>query len=359
MALSKFADGSCFVPIRSGQTCPVCGSRTGRCAEFYNTDGEKAFYRCKYKESSRHSNGWYLHLVSEIDGINTTKRPSETLQLHRPLEFEITEEILDLRDKVYRKMRDLIREYLDKTLYQDDEENLLRRGLTEAEIERMGVFSVPKGNILFKVSRKLVNLFGEDTLLKVAGFIKTQKGVMMKGYIKGNKVDGFFVPYSDYKGRLTGLQIRLKTPVMDDSGKQVRYFWFSSKQARSGSPIDYYVPSKVKREDVLMVIEGGLKAKIASEKLSYKTLALAGVSNYNNLVKALQELELRTCTQYKIITAYDMDKFSNEEVMKAEETLISLLKGTGHQVATAEWDEVQKGIDDAYQAKLEISFKLI
>ena len=67
MAVTLCENGK-FVPIRSGEVCPVCGSKKGRCSAFYENDGELAFYRCKYKESHRSSNGWYIHTAYEVHG---------------------------------------------------------------------------------------------------------------------------------------------------------------------------------------------------------------------------------------------------------------------------------------------------
>lgn len=382
MALTQFADGSFFVPIRSGQRCPVCSSKKGRCSEFYNQEGKKVLYRCKYKTSERPSNGWYLHLVKDIDGINPSEVEFQVLPEIK--EVELTQETLELRNKVYRRFRELIKKYEGSYLQKEDMKELLSRGLNENQILKMGFFSVPstkkkvwsdKGNHKIKlttaITKTLTEEFGPENLLKVPGFIKCKNKnggefVSFKTSIKDSNEDsfrdirGYFIPYHNVQGLLVALQYRLTEPVYDERGKKMRYFWYSSTQARSGSPIDCYLPDVVRKEDILLVTEGATKGKIACEKLGYQGLFEAGVSNYRRLLKNIQALEHFTGMRYKIILALDMDKDENEEVQRAEECTISMLKATGHQIAVAYWDgKKAKGIDDALQMNLNISYKLI
>lgn len=386
MAIAKFANGSMFVPIRSGHNCPVCGSKKGRCAEFYNSDGELVFYRCKYKTSDKFSNGWYIHLSKDINGYDTS---SKVVYLNSVEETPITHDILVLRDKVYRMFRELTKKYLGSYLTADDMKDLTNRGLNEMQILKMGFFSVPSmdkevwADCNFKVkmqtaiSKSLEEEFGAENLLKVPGFVKrknknSSEFVSFKTFRINPeddsfmKIKGYFIPYFNIEGLLVGLQYRLTEKVYDEKGKPMRYFWYSSEQARSGAPIDYYVPTKVVRDDILLVTEGGTKGKIASEKLGFKGVFEAGVHNYKNLVKNIQVLETMNDFKYKIILALDIDKYTvvDDEgrypVLEAENKTISLLKSAGHQIAIAEWNgKKAKGIDDALKLDLKISYNLI
>lgn len=378
MGVTRYADGSYFQPIRSGQACPVCGSRNGRCSVFVNSEGEAIFYKCKYSPSDRVANdGWYMHFEKDV------KTDSKVVYLPNVKETPITLENLKLRDKVYRRFRELTKKYLGSYLLEEDMKNLTDRGLNEMQIIKMGFFSVPSiskevysdsGNFKIKVQTAISNaLFDEfgSELLKVPGFIK-RKGrngseyISFKNSFKDSEKDkftairGYFIPYYNIDGLLVGLQYRLTEKVMDNKGKEMRYFWYSSSNARSGSPMDFYIPSEVKRQDILLVTEGAIKGRIASEKLGFKGIFEAGVGNYNSLIKNIQLLETKNNCKYNIILALDMDKTENTDVMKAENKTVSLLKGTGHQVALAEWNgKKAKGIDDALMLSLPVSYKLV
>ena len=165
-------------------------------------------------------------------------------------------------------------------------------------------------------------------------------------------IDGFFIPYEDYLGRLVGMQYRLTTKLLDDKGKPIRYLWYASKNNSCSSPIDYHIPNIINTDDAILVTEGALKAKIASEKLGIRSLAEAGVSNYRRLIKELQLIEKHENKKYKIILALDMDKYTNIDVATAEISTVSMLKSLGYSVALLEWNIAEgKGVDD----KLKIS----
>jgi len=415
MAVTLCENGK-FVPIRSGEVCPVCGSKKGRCSAFYKNDRELAFYRCKYKESHRPSNGWYIHTAYEVHGI----RPDSYNKRHTLPDVEVgeeTEEMTEERkrttDFAYRYLRELVRKYEGAYLNVRDRKNLLDRGLTDELMERMMLFSVPTVEIAsqeeldsFKlakhknlyvtekkytdkpikvmvrnyndggkvydcqlqtaISKDMERKFGED-LLKVAGFIK-KTASMGNDYItfKTRRYDpansdfvpirGYFIPYINSDGQILGLQYRLTVLLYDEDGKQMRYFWYSSKNARSGSPIDYYIPSKMckdkdrVRDDIILVTEGALKGKIAAEKLGFKVVSEAGVSNYRRLVDTIIEISQKEGMRHNIILALDMDRLKNIEVAKAEYNTAKLLIQAGYKVAVAIWDRSYKGIDDNLNA---------
>jgi hypothetical protein len=427
MAVTKYDYGT-YYPIRSGQACPVCGSKKGRCSQFVrNEDNEVIHYRCKYAPSDQPSNGWYIH---KVDNLSKTQRERKILPTVNVGE-EMTEERKFVTDEAYRYFRELVKKYEGNYLNKRDYFNLRKRGLQNEQILRMNFFSMPTNEITSQkeldaflenkpsrlyvnekkyrgkpikvmvrnyndgknvfdcqlntaISKDMEEKFGED-LLKVAGFIKLSDNwgndyITFKGtrYNPASKekpnqpkyvpIKGFFIPYTDPDERIVGLQYRLTVPVYDEDGKKMRYFWYSSKNARSGSPIDYYKPSKFYtdsngnvRNDIILATEGGLKGKIASEKLGFKTVAEAGVSNYRNLVETINEISnLNDEIQHKVILALDLDKEENVEVKKAEEKTIKLLVKAGYEVAVATWDVDQaKGIDDALQLGLKIDYSLI
>jgi hypothetical protein len=297
--------------------------------------------------------------------------------------------------------------YKKKTKLKPNQLELLKkREKAENKIEKADFFSVPsrtkivtytekdtKGNIVKKYDCKLQTAIlkelyvlvakylktknnnqevseteVETELLKVPGFVvKENKGGSQFITFKNYKLEGYFVPYINFDKKIKAMQIRLTTPFLDAKGKPMRYFWYSSEQASSGSPIDYYMPEgELDRYDVLLVTEGASKMKVACEYLKFQGMGEAGVGNYRKLVASILEYEKHMGVQFKIIIALDMDKntIQNKDgrypVLEAENETVALLKSTGHQVAIAEWDiEKGKGIDDALINEAKLRYKLI
>lgn len=355
-----------FVPIRSSEHCPICGSRKGRCSRYVKRDtGEVIFYRCKYKESSKPSQGWFIHMVKDFD--KTSSSIPTTIKLDDYKQTTIAEEDIKLWDKVYKNLREIFYKFNGSYLYEDHYQNLIERGFCDSEIRNMGFFSIPRSTKIqyngysCKLSTAIMNelqkIFKPEDLLKVPGFIKItvkeKDFVVFKNTIKNpttktfEDLDGYFIPYNNSQNQICAMQYRLSNAILDEKGKKLRYLWYSSKNVSCGSPIDYYVPMEIVLDDVLLVTEGAIKAKYASSKLKVRGVAEAGVGNYRNLVRTIQEIEKKEGKRYKILLCLDMDKYSNSDVIKAEISTVSLLKSLGYSVTILEWNENDgKGIDD-------------
>jgi hypothetical protein len=370
MAVSQF--GECtWYPIKSGHECPICHTKKGRCSIFAKKNGEVVIYRCKYVSSNKPAlDGWYDHLASELNGSTVQKINIDDISYKNE---PITEELLIIWNKVYRKFRDISTQLSGSALSENHYANLLSRGLDKNSIINLGCFSIP-GNtkitystyqcsLRTAITNELLKSFTPETLIRVPGFRKVEvKGkktyITFKNTMKDKNsnsyvdIDGFFIPYEDYLGRLVGMQYRLTTKLLDDKGKPIRYLWYASKNNSCSSPIDYHIPNIINTDDAILVTEGALKAKIASEKLGIRSLAEAGVSNYRRLIKELQLIEKHENKKYKIILALDMDKYTNIDVATAEISTVSMLKSLGYSVALLEWNIAEgKGVDD----KLKIS----
>lgn len=386
MSKTSYEPGTEFRPIRSGTPCPICGEKDGRCSEFY-VDYKLFYISCKHMVSDEPSNlsGWYIHRVA-----NTQKLERTPLVIEKP-KYTVDEKVIELRDKVYCDLRRLISLRIKGGLYKEDKDDLERRGLSEKEIQKLGVFSVPKSShrvtsndgsydmeLATCVAKELFDKY-DNELLKVPGFMKL-KGpngdyitfkTKMRNQETGKYEDirGYYIPYMNHKEQFVGMQYRLSKAILDKKGKPIRYFWFSSRDASSGSPIDYIIPSNYKRNDVLLVGEGALKMKIACEKLDKLGMAQAGVTNYNALVNEIQMLEIKNRVKYEIILALDMDKYIIKQevngkefypVLDAEKKTIDFLKMTGHKVIVAEWDiEKGKGIDDALVNGGKLKYRIV
>lgn len=345
--------------------CPICGSKKQRCMRM-DTNGVPSSYICKYNTSGKPietaiGTCW----IHEIAATNVIDIMQKTVQC--PVQVEITPELISFRSKVYYMFRELIKKFQGTYLNDRDLNDLKKRGLVEEQISRMKFFSCPLYNqkvwyegysckIRTAISLELYKRFG-DELLKVPGFKKVQSP---KGdYITFKLVDGYFIPYTNFCGEIQGLQYRLTVSKYDKKGKPMRYFWYSSEEASSGSPICFYSPATVRRQDIILVTEGAIKGMIASEYLNYKSCSEAGVGNYNNLLASIQDLESITGVKYKIILALDADKYDNPDVLDAERKTISALKQAGNPIAISYWDTKFKGIDDALINGVKINYRLI
>lgn len=363
MAVTQFS-GCTWYPIRSGNICPICGSKKGRCAFMTNKDNVIVMYRCKYAQSNRPSrDGWYIHLANEINGDT----PPKIIDCADYKPESITDELLDLWDKVYKEFRNKSIHLSGSALYPAHKKNLIDRGLDEKTINALGCFSIPLNNqvnyknyqcsLRTSIVNSLLEYFKPESLIRVPGFRKIKSNnkefISFKNSIYNNKtekfedIDGFFIPYNDYKNRLVGMQYRLTTPVVDEKGKPIRYFWYTTKENSCGSPIDYHIPQNLIVDDAILLTEGALKAKIASEIFGIRSLAEAGVSNYRKLIQELQLVAEHENKKYKILLALDMDKYTNNDVLAAEINTVLLLKSLGYSVTILEWDiNKGKGIDD-------------
>lgn len=401
MARYVFSNGNYMVGVPSSQRCPICGAKDGRCSIYFSSSNEVIYYACRnvFSTDGVTANNLYKHFANktnfnDLEQIRKIREKSVS-------EEEITPEILAIRDKVYRRMRELVKYYEGTYLYDEDMTNLLDRGLTKEQIEYMGFFSVPsatkmvwrKGNsykckLQTAIAQDLYDEFGNELML-VAGFkkIERKKGdfITYNSVFKNSQtgefepIKGYFIPYHNNDGLLVAMQYRLTVPVYDDKGKLLRYFWFSSESASSGSPVDYYKPMNSKtftnrdgeKIKIVLVTEGALKGKIACEYFGCEGIFMAGVGTVNSVVKTIQELEDSTGIRHYVISALDMDKYENYfitekdgkevktyPILRAESKLISSLKAIGNQVAIMEWNDF-KGVDEAMVGRVKRLWKTI
>ncbi len=481
MATTNYNNGNYFKPVRSGQHCPICSKKDGRCSIYFSGEGDVIFYACRNVPSSdgMTANGLHKHFES-----NSTVDMKEVKRIRdrRVQDDEITPEILEIRDKVNRRIPELMVQIAGTKLFDRDKDDLIRRGLTEKEIEHMGIHSAPfsphlKGNkgkrrkyryydaeqdttynclLETAISKELYREFG-DKLLVVAGFNKrkSDKGdyISMTTKFKHPITDkytliqGYFIPYHNEEGQRVSFQYRLTVPVYDRKGQytdmdlevekalvkvynnkyekladdilnfqqalsqdsekayervkqhfasddithnisdivayimklsvqKIRYRWWVG-QSSTGSPTDFYTPttyreftdSNGKKIRIILITEGALKGKIACEKFGCQGLFMGGVTMYHQLINTLNKLEKKTGIKYHLITALDMDKYDNFKelengnkfypILKAESTLLGLLKGRGSSVAILEWSKKIKGVDDALMANLKKKYKIV
>lgn len=251
----------------------------------------------------------------------------------------------------FHKVYDFLFDQLDLTDAHRD--NLLARGIPEAEIASRGYKSFPyKRRALVQ---KLVSKFG-DALLGVPGFYTDDSGkIQLSG------VSGIAIPVRTPKGKIEAVKLRPDNP----SNPTSKYVHLSSNpepNKKSGevkypsgtaAKVQVHFPftnSKFHEGDDLRITEGELKADIATILSSTYTCSLPGVGLWREVIPHLEDLK-----PGKVIVCYDSDKsnqvstYSDQpfEVALHLSEFYTVLKELGYPVVIEDWDKkLGKGIDD-------------
>ena len=116
----------------------------------------------------------------------------------------------------------------------------------------------------------------ENDLIGVPGFYFDEE----KSKIVFIGVKGIGIKVRNYDGKIIGIQVRLTNARVDkNTGKQLRYVWFSSPKKKlgcsSGSPVDVTYP-RIPNEEIKAVVfitEGKFKSeRIQSFIIQYQYL---------------------------------------------------------------------------------------
>lgn len=213
------------------------------------------------------------------------------------------------------------------TLSAPHRDNLHNRGLTDAEINRLGYKTLPatgRHDVVKNLQSKGIELAG------IPGFWLDVNQWQLAGAV------GIVIPVRDTNKRIIGLQIRC------DQVRDARYKWLSTKNYPEGcSPGAPIHVTGVLSQGEIWITEGALKADIAALKLGRLVLAVAGVGNWVGVIPVLRELK-----PSRVIIAFDMDKNINHAVRLHTEALIMCLLKGGIRTFEADWNQEAKGIDD-------------
>ncbi len=159
------------------------------------------------------------------------------------------------------------------------------------------------------------------------------------------------IPDRNSKGEIEAIQIRL------DKVYKSKFNNLTSAERYYGttSACCPHFVGLTEGVETVYLTEGVMKADIAhclSVELGHPCafVGLTGVGNYNQYVRALEEL--RECGVTRIKVAFDMDAFTNENVMAARERVLKTGTEAGFDMAPLRWNPCYKGIDD-----LLLSFK--
>ena len=331
--------------------CPFCFKKRKFNMNFANNT-----YRCNYCGTSGGMLDLYMQFHSDLaDRSEAYHAAIKALRIGsdkdcvmpkrqiRPKEQEIPQSNLEMPWELHRTYKCL---FSMLTLSNKHKQDLLRRGLTEKQIEMYGYKSTPA--------------FGFTSLAEKV----IQEGCKVEGvpgfYVDDNRhwtvrfhqrTSGIIIPVISASGQIQGAQIRLDRPFDDR-----KYMWFSSAEKNmgigSGSPVHFAGSLNAKK---ICVTEGGLKGTIAHCLTGWTFACLAGAGQYASFAKHLPYL--KSCGVEEIALAYDMDLLTNHWVEKWSVKLLCSIRDAGLRARLMKWDPVNKGVDDHYWAK-ELKFRL-
>lgn len=286
---------------------PDCGTEELKC------NITKTFFHCY--NCGRGGN--YYSIFAELFGIQAEDGKSATQNARKEiLKLLGSDYITEPRDSIQktnavnipeRKKEDIDNVYCSlikhTSLSKKHKEALLKRGLTEKQIESYGFRSVDNSRsaaICRLIQKEGISLNG------IPGFYYDKFN--REWTINTFGMDGYVCICPDENGLLQGFQIRLDIPK---NGQ--KYLWLSSKNkpygATSGSPSAYFGSLNAKK---IVVVDGILKAAVCqclSNDRNTAFMGVAGVNNYKNARAMIKRLAKRGIEI--IYNAYDMDEFIN------------------------------------------------
>lgn len=210
---------------------------------------------------------------------------------------------IEIRNEVYRALLSML------PLEEKHRQDLIHRGMTEAQIREFGVKSLPT-----------VGLSSIPQYLMERGY--SLKGIPLFGRKGGRwqlclqgRQSGYFIPYYDRQGRIEQLQIRYDIDFQQgmseqdiQSLKNRRYRWASSNGYEDGAAarnIPFWGRIGLfKNSPFMCVTEGGLKASVASYISGDWFCAIPGVSCYDAFHQICKYAKR---TGKTLVEAFDMD----------------------------------------------------
>lgn len=217
------------------------------------------------------------------------------------------------------------------SLAADHKENLLNRGLKEADIERLGYRTTP----VVGMSAIAKQLQSEGlSLAGVPGFYRDKNAEWTFVHEKR----GILIPVRDRIGRVQGLQIRR------DNVSRRKFRWVSSTEMEDGCRAEGWTHLAGAVRSTILLTEGPMKADVIHALTGLTVLAVPGVNSLTQLQMALEDLRNEGLVEIK--TAFDMDFATNHHVQNGYNSLLQLLGDMGFTFGTYLWDPRYKGLDD-------------
>jgi hypothetical protein len=317
--------------------CPFCGEKQGR----MNLNIQKNCWRCNYCGES----GGMLKLYGNARNVDNSQAYQEITKAlgngyitpvcytsRQPVSVENSgrASISDIHKTISELLNML-------TLSDFHRRKLRERGLTDAKIDRLGYKSAPPS---FQCQRLTAKLLENGCISQgIPGFYKQKNGQWTVNF--NDYTAGFLIPVRDFVGNIQGCQIRLDKPF---KGKH-QYIWLSSADRPSGVSAGgflHFVGNP--RSESIYVTEGALKGDVANFFTGRSFLCMAGANNWGRLEQAFSTLAKNGVKL--VVETHDMDKFTNENIMKGADKICETARKCGLDVKRLKWDPKYKGIDD-------------
>lgn len=301
-------------------------------------------------------NGGVYRLVSHFTGWNLreTEKNIKAGKLASYVPSDYTEgedESLSVveagRDMAPLKQRHEVYTFMLEHLHlsSDHRADLLKRGLNNETIEKIGFKSLPKYMDLTSMPKKLITS-GLD-LRGVPGFGINDAGDWALARMPDG---GYLIPNRNGQGLIQGFQIRFDHPT-DTIPK---YGYLTSKGMAGGTRCNPWCcwagenllarkNDRSKPFDVVL-IEGPLKAYIVNHITGANIISVPGVNALKKVPSALQSLD--NLGLRRVYIAYDMDFETNDDVKNQLERLKAILADLNIKTMTLFWDPTYKGLDD-------------
>lgn len=335
-------------PVRASKRnpCPVCRREEWPC---YTLNGEVAYCKSVVSDATD-KDGLYRHFLVERDRSEWKPRPAPAkVSVLRPAPYLASE---DHRHEVYSTLLHQL------GLSEERRESLRARGLHLHQMYAELYRDTPGREEGDALARELEPLGLEG----VPGFHRRGGRWRMAGCFPG-----FFVPYSDERGRILALSYRLDSPLTDSKGKvTAKYLWLSSDPSarfddgaqkypggtKVSVPLHFARPELIPASPDILLTEGGLKATVAARLLGLPFIAAGGVVQWG---EGFAERFKRDFPGKRAVLCFDSDWRSNRDVRRALERLMAELGEAGVRYVVRSWPDYPdcKGIDDLALAQRE------
>ncbi len=298
--------------------CPRCGV-SGGILDFYslftNVSRDKANKEIR-KRLNMNCNGNSEYHPKKI--VQPKQRPQPQIN-----EYPLND--IETRHATYSAMLAML------SLAPDHRDNLLNRGLTDADIIRLGYKSTPIAG-MSTIAKQLQS--DGYYLAGVPGFYRTNEG----NWTFIHEQRGILIPVRNKFGQIQGLQLR-----RDDTEKR-KFRWISSGERPDGCRAEGWTHLAGEVTPIIIITEGPMKADVINALTGLTILAVPGVNSLTHLKTTLSELKADGLREVK--TAFDMDYINNQHVQNGLRNLMALLDENGFKFGTYLWDPRYKGLDD-------------
>ena len=193
--------------------------------------------------------------------LDKNGEPRKAVPITPPVPEEVESPLMDVesRHATYTALLSRL------SLAQDHRENLRNRGLTDAEIDRLGYKTTPVAGM----SMMAKQLRSEGYYLAgVPGFFRKESGE----WTFVHEARGILIPVRDQKGLIQGLQIRR------DNTEKRKFRWVSSTDRKDGCKAEGWAHLAGSVSAQMILTEGPMKADVIHELTGISVIAVPGVN---------------------------------------------------------------------------------